>query len=83
LHRKRRRTYYKHDEAPHHFSQAAKHYLNQQFHYVWIGRGGEMNCPSRSPDLNLSYYHVCDYAKATAFAVNTKEYADSSTLQGA
>ena len=30
-----------------------------------------MNCPSRSPDLNLSLYHVCGCAKNTALAVNT------------
>ena len=54
---------------PHHSSHAGRHYLNKQFHNLWISRGGTINCPSRSPDLNLSCYR----AKTTASAVNTTD----------
>jgi hypothetical protein len=41
-----------HDEAPAHFSMYARKYLNDVFPARWIGRGGSLFWPARSPDLN-------------------------------
>jgi hypothetical protein len=41
-----------HDGAPAHFSLFARRYLNRKFPGRWIGRGGPISWPPRSPDLN-------------------------------
>jgi hypothetical protein len=41
-----------HDGAPPHFLPIARHQLNQTFGEQWIGRGGPVNWPARSPDLS-------------------------------
>ena len=40
-----------HDGAPAHFAVNVKEYLNEQFRQRWIGRGGPVPWPARSPDL--------------------------------
>jgi hypothetical protein len=71
----RRLTYYQHEGAPPHFSQAVRQYLNNKFPYWLIGRGGTQNCPPRSPDLNSLDYRVWGYMKAMVYAckLNTRE----------
>ncbi|ERL90160.1 hypothetical protein D910_07514 [Dendroctonus ponderosae] len=45
------------DGAPAHFGQPVRNWLNQHFPSRWIGRGGPVNWPARSPDLYpLDYY---------------------------
>jgi len=48
----RRQLCFQHDGAPRppHFSNAVSTYLNEQFPNKWIGRGGPINWPPRSPD---------------------------------
>ncbi|ENN79947.1 hypothetical protein D910_04694 [Dendroctonus ponderosae] len=49
--------FFQHDGAPSQFGQPVRNWLNQHFPSRWIGRGGTLNCPARSPDLNsLDYY---------------------------
>jgi len=48
----RRQMYYQHGEAPPHFSQVVRGYLNYKFPNRWIGRGGKQNWSPRSPDVN-------------------------------
>ncbi|KAL0811827.1 hypothetical protein ABMA28_009255 [Loxostege sticticalis] len=43
--------YYQHDGAPAHFQHAVRAYLNERFGERWIGRGGPVPWPARSPDL--------------------------------
>ena len=71
----RRQMYNQHDEAPPHFSQVVRQYLNHKFRNRWIGRGGAQNWPPRSPDLNQLYYQVWGYMKAIVYAhkVNTRQ----------
>ena len=57
----RRQMYNQHDEAPPHFSQVVRQYLNHKFRNRWIGRGGAQNWPPRSPDLNPLNYHVWNF----------------------
>ena len=66
---------YQHDGAPRHFSQVISQYLNQQFPNRWIGRSGEQNWPSRSPDLNPLDYHVwgCTKAMVCARSFSTRQ----------
>ena len=41
-----------HDRAPVHFALTVRNWLNQHFPNRWIGRGGPILWPVRSPDLN-------------------------------
>ena len=43
--------WYQHDEAPAHFSIAARQVLNDKYPNRWIGRGGPVHWPPRLPDL--------------------------------
>jgi hypothetical protein len=53
----RRELHFMHDGAPAHFSLVACRYMNRKFPGRWIGRGGPIAWPSRSPDLNpLDFY---------------------------
>jgi hypothetical protein len=41
-----------HDGAPPHFLRAVRLHLNKTFGEQWIGRGGAVNLPTRTRDLN-------------------------------
>lgn len=43
--------HYQHDGAPAHFQHQVRDYLDEQFPRRWIGRGGPVAWPARSPDL--------------------------------
>jgi hypothetical protein len=47
-----RELHFMHDGAVTHFSLIARRYLNRKFPGQWIGRGGPIAWPPRSPDLN-------------------------------
>jgi len=67
--------YYQHDGVLPYFSQVIRQYLNNKFPNQWIGRGGALNWPPQSPDLNPLDYHVWGYMKAMVYAhkVNMRE----------
>jgi hypothetical protein len=44
--------WFMHDGAPPHFLGIVREHLNLTFAEQWIGRGGPVNRPARSPDLN-------------------------------
>lgn len=48
----RRNMWYMHDGAPPHFPIIVRQHLNNTFGQSWIGRGGPVAWPPRSPDLN-------------------------------
>lgn len=41
-----------HDGAGPHYARVVFEHLNKEFPNRWIGRGGPMAWPARSPDLN-------------------------------
>ena len=43
--------WYQHDGLPAHFSIAARQVFNDKYLKRWIGRGGAVSWPPRSPDL--------------------------------
>lgn len=47
----RQRLWFQHDGAPPHFALNVRQYLNNVFPNCWIGRGGPIQWPPRSPDL--------------------------------
>lgn len=48
--------YYQHDGAPPHYAASVRDYLNAEYENRWIGRGGPVAWPPRSPDLT-----PCDF----------------------
>jgi hypothetical protein len=51
----RQHLYLMRDVAPPHFLIIVRQHLNQICGEQWIGRGGPVNWPTRSPDPNLSF----------------------------
>ena len=47
----RQRLWFQHDGTPAHFTLDVREYLNNVFPNRWIGRGGPVQWPPRSPDL--------------------------------
>lgn len=67
--------YFMHDGAPAHFSRIVRNYLTERFENRWIGRGGPVAWPPRSPDLTPLDFFVWGYLKDLVYAteVNTED----------
>ena len=63
--RAREELIFQHDGAPAHYARRARDILDIQFPNRWIGRGGPIHWPARSPDLNVLDYFVWGYIKAS------------------
>ena len=67
-----------HDGAPPHFSRVAMQFLNQHFANKWIGRGGPIAWPTRSPDLNPLNFLLWGHLKSIVY-VTLIEHAEILT----
>jgi len=56
------------DGAPPHFSSFVTDVLNERFPDAWIGRGGPMSWPPRSPDPSPLYFFLWGYIKNIVYA---------------
>jgi len=56
---------FQHYGAPAHYSRRVREILDTRFPDRWIGRGGPIVWPARSPDLNVLDYFVWGYIKAS------------------
>ncbi|XP_071642155.1 uncharacterized protein [Temnothorax longispinosus] len=61
--REREELIFQHDGAPAHFSRQARNVLDARYPGRWMGRGGPIIWPARSPDLNVLDYFVWGYIK--------------------
>jgi hypothetical protein len=52
-----------HDGAPPHFSIAVREFLDNMYPARWIGWGGPIVWPRRSPDLNPVDFHLWGHEK--------------------
>lgn len=55
--------YWQHDGAPAHYDRRVREYLSNEYGNRWIGRGGPVPWPARSPDLTPLDFHVWGRAK--------------------
>lgn len=71
----RRNMWFQHDGAPAHFSMLARQYLTEHFPNRWIGRGGPVHWPARSPDLNPLDFFLWGHIKSLVYEtrINTEE----------
>lgn len=63
----RRGMWFQHDGAPAHFSLEARQYLNEVFRNRWIGRGGPVHWPARSPDLTALDFFLWGHVKSLVY----------------
>lgn len=71
----RQRMYFMHDGAPPHFSVAVRDHLNNVYPNRWIGRGGPIAWPPRSPDLTPMDFYLWGHLKTLVYSspVDTRE----------
>jgi hypothetical protein len=72
---KRMRMVFQHDGAPAHYSRLVTHHLNLTFPERWIGRGGHIQWPPRSPDLTPLDFCLWGWMKSEVYKenVNTRD----------
>ncbi|KAJ4445681.1 hypothetical protein ANN_12365, partial [Periplaneta americana] len=64
----RQHIHFLHDGAPAHFSRTARRYLERRFPDRWIGRGGPIAWPPRSPDLNPLDFYLWGHLKSLVYS---------------
>lgn len=57
------------DGAPAHYSQIVRQTLDEQYPGRWIGRGGPVNYPPRSPDLTCMDFYLWGRLKDLVYSV--------------
>ncbi|GFX70787.1 uncharacterized protein TNCV_1337491 [Trichonephila clavipes] len=67
--------WFQHDGTPAHFSEDVRSALHTAYPWRWIGRGGPVNWPARSPDLFSLDIFLWDHIKSLVYAspVDSKE----------
>lgn len=60
-------VWFQQDGAPAHYSLQTRNYLNQVFPNRWIGRGGIIEWPARSPDLSPNDFSLWGYLKSKVY----------------
>jgi hypothetical protein len=55
--------------APPHFSIVARTFLNDKYLGRWVGQGGPIAWPSRSPDLNVQDFYLWGHLKSIVYAI--------------
>lgn len=63
----RQQMWLQHDGAPAHFSAQVRQYLDRQFGHHWIGRGGPVLWPPRSPDLTPLDFFLWGHIKSLVY----------------
>lgn len=63
----RRDMWLQHDGAPTHYALVVRRYLNSQCRNGWIGRGGTIQWPPRSPGLNPLDLFLWGYFKELVY----------------
>lgn len=66
--------WFQHDGCPAHYSVLVREYLNEVFPGRWIGRGGVVPWPARSPDLSPNDFFLWGY-------LETKIYSHEETYK--
>lgn len=72
----RRRMWFQHDGAPAHYFGETRLFLNNQFQNRWIGRGGPVAWPARSPDLTPLDFFLWGTMKDLVYATPVESEQD-------
>lgn len=68
----RRNMWFQHDGAPPHYMAAVKNWLNENFQNKWIGRGGPVPWPPRSPDCSPCDFFLWGYLKQIVYRTSVE-----------
>lgn len=63
----RERMWFQLDGAPPHFAHIVRNHLNATFPGRWIGRGGPVPWPPRSPDITIPDFFLWGYLKDVVY----------------
>lgn len=71
----RQNHWFMHDGAPAHYVRNVRELLNERFNGKWIGRGGPISWPARSPDLNPLDFCLWGWIKCLVYPteINSEE----------
>lgn len=72
----RMRMYFQQDGAPPHFAIDVRNYLNEMYPQRWIGRGGPIRWPARSPDLTAPDFYLWGFLKNAVYRERPTTKAD-------
>lgn len=67
--RENQEVWFQHDGCPAHFGVNVREYLDQTFPNRWIGRGGIINWPARSPDLAPCDFFLWGHLKSKIYQI--------------
>lgn len=73
-----RNLFYQHDGAPAHYQVRVREFLDTNFGDRWIGRGGPVPWPARSPDLTPLDFYLWGEVKRIVYAT---EYSNREELK--
>ena len=68
--------YFQHDGASPHYTQRVREYLNESFPNLWLGRGGPVAWPPRSPDLTPLDYYLWGHMKTLVYETKVNSKAE-------
>lgn len=68
--------WFQHDGAPAHFGIIVRDYLNVTFEQKWVGRGGPVQWPARSPDLTPLDFFLWGHMKALVYGTPVESEMD-------
>ena len=71
----RSQMYFQHDGAPPHYTRNVREYLNESFPNCWLGRGGPIAWPPRSPDLIPLDYYLWGHMKTLVYETKVESRA--------
>jgi hypothetical protein len=67
--------YFQHDGAPPHYTWHVRDYLHESFPNRWLGRGGPVAWPPRSPDLTPLDYYLWGHMKMLVYESKVYSWA--------
>lgn len=68
--------YYQHDGAPPHYTREVRNFLNNKYGERWIGRGGPIPWPARSPDLTVCDFYLWNEIKRRVYVEEARDVDD-------
>lgn len=81
--RRRGRMYLQMDGCPAHYGREVRRFLNENYPNRWIGRGGPVGWPARSPDLTPLDYFLWGVMKQRVYStpINTEAQLHDRIIQ--
>jgi hypothetical protein len=67
------RVHLQQDKAPPHYANPVKAFLDQQFPSKWMGKGGPITWPPRSPDLTPSDFFLWEYKTDLVYHMDVQD----------